>query len=956
MLLPAVGAVPVGAQGTPRPWLEWRSAQTEHFVIHYPAEYQEWALSLAERVEAIRDAVGRTIGYLPAGRVHVVVDDPAAEANGYAFTPLDAPTIVLWPTPPDPRSFIGNFAVWEELLMTHEFAHIAHLSRPSRNRLRSRLWGLSPVPLGPVASKAPRWVLEGYATYVEGKVTRSGRPNHAWRAAILRQLAIEGRLPVYAQLSERGGWITGDFAYLVGSAYLEWLSERHGDSSVTALWRRMSARTDRSFSAAFSGVYGQSPSEAYGRFAAELTAGAVTLERALRDRGLREGELVQRLQRTTGDPAISPDGRFIALTVRRTDGPSRLVVWKVTETPGDSLAAIRRGRQQRRDPEDVPDRQFHPPPKTIVASLLADDGAPYEAPRWMPDNKHLLVSRSVALADGTVRPDLFLWSAEDGDLRRVTRGAALRDADPSADGRWAAAIRCDRGWCDLVRVDLGTGAIRLLRPGSVTRNFYRPRVSRVTGEIVVAEHSGDRWRIARVSSDSGILAYADPDDGATRYDATYAVDGRTIITTSERGGVANLERLAPGGERATRLTSVTGAAVAADVGPDDSIWFLSLHAAGFDLRRARADSTPIASLDSAVQRAATLARLLPPSPSGLAGDPRTRPAPGAVLGPRPYGSGPSRYRYFPLLSTGFGGTSGSLALVRSDPVGRLGLALVAVAGTAALPQGVRLSAISHRRKTALGVEAWTSHEAPSRVFDQAMALGLDLARRGGSLHLTRSYAGDADYFGYGLSLLAEGQRPSTLSPATRTAAIVAVTRTLRQRDDDSRYQERLSLLGEVGNTAGGSYTRYRGSFELGVGRNTQPLATVLASYGRIIARGGSAREDFVIGGFASPLVAPELDARRVDAPAYPLGTVAGPSFSALRIGLPLPPVDLFYSAVSTDQFTRPRRSFGAEVRAEVRAIAALGTPEVSVLTGLARAVDEPVKRLLQFYLRMSLRP
>jgi hypothetical protein len=283
------GAAPrLHGQAIARPWLDWRTAETEHFVFHYPAQYAEWAQSLLRRVEGIRTQVTPLIGFAPARRVHVVIDDPANVANGFAFTPLDAPTIVLWPAPPDPREEIGNAVVWQELLLTHEYAHIAHLTRPTRNRLKRLLWSLSPVPLGPIASKAPRWVLEGYATYIEGRVTGSGRPNNAWRAAMLRQFALEGRLPSYGQLNSSGGWESGSFAYLAGSAYLEWLARREGDSSLVALWRRTTAVADRSFDQAFIGVYGASPAELYGRFTAELTGSALVLERAIRRDTTRE--------------------------------------------------------------------------------------------------------------------------------------------------------------------------------------------------------------------------------------------------------------------------------------------------------------------------------------------------------------------------------------------------------------------------------------------------------------------------------------------------------------------------------------------------------------------------------------------------------------------------------------------------------------------------------------------
>jgi hypothetical protein len=95
---------------------------------------------------------------------------------------------------------------------------------------------------------------------------------------------------------------------------------------------------------------------------------------------------VQRLVRTTGDPAISPDGRFVALTIRKEDAPSALVVWK-TEAEPDTLAEARRAAQLRRDPEDVPDRSFYPPAKKVIATLVASDGYPYETPRWFADNR-----------------------------------------------------------------------------------------------------------------------------------------------------------------------------------------------------------------------------------------------------------------------------------------------------------------------------------------------------------------------------------------------------------------------------------------------------------------------------------------------------------------------------------------------------------------------------------------
>ncbi|MEP6730322.1 MAG: hypothetical protein ABJE10_06780 [bacterium] len=954
--LPRAGAQQV------RPWLDWRTVETEHFVFHFPSPYRVWTLELAQRMEGVRRQVASVVGYVPPQRVHIVIDDPLNNANGAAFTTLDAPTIVLWPTPPEPREDLGNFRVWGELVATHEFAHIAHLTRPSRNRVRSLLWSLSPVPLGPIAADAPRWVLEGYATYVEGRVTGTGRPNHAWRAAILRQFALEGRLPSYGQLNGGGGWQTDNFAYLVGSAYFDWLSRREGDSSATALWRRMTAKTVRSFGEAFIGVYGGSPAELYGRFVAEVTADALAFDRALSRAAPVTGTLVQRLIRSTGDPAISPDGRFVALVVRRTDAPSQVVVWRTADEP-DTVSARRREQQLKRDPDDVPDRAFYPAPKRVIISLMSNDGAGYESPRWLPDNRHLVLTRRMPKGDGTVRSDLFIWSAEDGSLARVTSGAALRDPDPSADGRWAAAVRCDHGWCDLVRVDLGTGAVRTLLQGSPSRNYYRPRVSKRTGEIVVAEQSGDRWRVARVSDVDGALRYADPDDGASRFDATFDVDGRTIIATSEAGGIANLERLDPTDAHATRLTAVTGAAIGADVAPDGTLWFLSLQAHGYDLRRLRPDSASIARAANAsapLQLALvdSLSPVLPPRNLASPSDSSRRPALSEVNSEHGYGLGPSRVRYFPAVSTAFAGTAFQFSLVRSDPVGRFGMSLTGAAGSSGLPAGFAAEVVSRRSRNVLVASGWASHEAPSRQSALAGDDGLDLARYGGALRVDRINVSDGGELLSSIALLEERQLPALLTFVTRSAAIGRFTIVRRQRDEDTRYQEQLAVHAEAGRTDDGGYLRQRSAIFFGVGGESQPLTTLRLAYGTLGGGDGSLRERFVIGGFRSPLIDPMYDARRVDAPAYPVGSSTATTFSSFRVGVPVgpAPLELFYSGATPDLFKTQFRSYGVEVRADVPSVSALGTPEVNVFAGFARAVDEPVAGEWRYYLTVSVHP
>jgi hypothetical protein len=469
--------VTLPAQYLTRPELAWETIETASFRFHYPAEMRLWVTPVAQRMEAYAQAVNALVGNKPAARVTVMVEDPSNVSNGFALPFLEGPVVFLWPTPPSPSPTFGAHRGWGEILAVHEYGHIAHLTIPTRNPKERLLWKLAPTRIGPVARKSPAWVIEGYATYIEGRLTGNGRPNSVGRAAVMRQWALEGRFPIYRDLNASGAYLGGAMRYLVGSAFLEWLAQRKGDQSLNHLWRRMSAREQRSFAEAFRGVYGTSPDDLYGAFYTEVVEKALEARRQLQSArgGVLSGELVQHLAWTTGEPAVSRDGARVAIVLRAQDRPSRLVVWRTADEPLDSATIRRRQLILARDPEDVAPFDSFPPPKKALKTLYASTGRGHDFPRWFADNERILVSRDEPLGNGASRPDLFIWNTRRGDVRRVTHGAGIRSADPSPDGRSAAAVRCANGICDLVRVDLSSGKWTTVLPGSPFVVWHRPR-------------------------------------------------------------------------------------------------------------------------------------------------------------------------------------------------------------------------------------------------------------------------------------------------------------------------------------------------------------------------------------------------------------------------------------------------------------------------------------------------
>lgn len=369
-------AAPLAAQRIQSPDAPWRTIQTPHYRIHYPArgDFEPFALEVAAKIEGIHARIIEWVGYETPRVVDVLIRDPRGEGNGTAYPFLKHPFVELWKTPPEPDSAIGHFTTWPELLVTHELTHIQHLTRPhTQPRFLDKLLDL---PVGPITLKAPRWVIEGYATVVEGRVTGSGRPHSVYRAALLRQWAREGKLPDYNALNGFSGFRGGNLAYLVGSAYLEWLERRElarsGEKDVLKkLWRKLAASPRRSFDKAFLGTFGFSARDGYDRFRAELTADALAFERRMAERHLvREGEVFTKVDGEVTDLAVDPEGtRLLARVV--TPSFKGLRVWDLKAPP-------RTGLPKSLDPDIGPLQ----PTKKATWQLGRKDGQIPEKPYW----------------------------------------------------------------------------------------------------------------------------------------------------------------------------------------------------------------------------------------------------------------------------------------------------------------------------------------------------------------------------------------------------------------------------------------------------------------------------------------------------------------------------------------------------------------------------------------------
>ena len=936
---------------------KWRTIELPRHRIHFPAEAEPWARHLARRLESLHEAVTGLVGWEPEERIDVVLRDPVGRPNGFAWALPGRPRMVLWATPPGAGSSLAFFRDWSELLAGHEQTHLVHLLRPSRNRWER--WLSWVLPLTPIARKAPRWVTEGYATLLEGRITGRGRPHSVLRAALLREWARRGRLPAYEQLSgDDERWLGRAVPYLVGSAYLQWLEEGVDPGSLSRLWRRMTARRARSFEEAFRGVFGEDPEPLYDRFRAELIHRSLRVEERLQ--GLsRSGELWQDFGWGTGTPEVSPGGGRIVFLRTGRDRPPRLMV--ISTAPDPRAEALRRRRIREtmvRDPEDVAPVDAGPLPREPSAVLELRQADRDAVPRWLPDGS-VLFSKSVPDRRGVLHRDLFRWRVEEGRVERVTRGADVRRVDPAPGGFWAVGVRTRWGVTELVRIDLREGAVtEVLVSGRIGVLVDSPRVSPEGSRIAYLQHAGPGWelRIRDLESDrdrrvpaSGTSLLSHP---------VWHPGGGHLYVAIGRDGLLDLHALpVREGARGHRVTRTLGGAWGPAPTPDGKeLYFLSPDADGVDLRKLSLDAATLQDLE--IELPSGLVPAIPPYPAG--------PIPleeAEVPEARGYGLGDPEVTWLTGGSAAPSGTGFEAGLRWGDLLGRW--SVVGLAGGAGQGgvSGFLLGGAWRGWPLEAGLRIYRSEERYSEQ-PQPVSAGpelLDVDETG----VTASVTGDRILMDSRWSFdLAGGW--SSLEPRAGEEELERRRGRLflGWEDDWERglwdLAVRVSGEGEVGRTAGRSWDRRTGALELTVGRRDHALR--LRGEFQSLEGDPTPFDRLRLGGVASSLRPPLAEGHRLLEPALPAGLAFGDRSRSFGVsyrpsGIPAGP---FWARHRVWTVGEPRGEWidlaGVELRLDTERIPLVGLPGADIRAGGAYLFDGSLEGETTGWLALAWRP
>ncbi|WP_420129422.1 hypothetical protein [Longimicrobium sp.] len=528
VLIPAL-APPAGAQVAPD--AHWHTFDTPHYQVHYQDGLEALARRAAARAEEARVALTEAFVQPPRGRVHLVIADNLDYANGLASLFPRNRVVVYAHGPVEEPSLAYSFD-WLEVVVSHELAHVHHLdyASPLIRGLRSVL-GRNPM-LFPNAS-VPQWTTEGLATYLESRLTGAGRVRGSFHEMILRTAILEDRFFAIDRVTGRPTtWPSGNSAYVYGSMFEDYLSQRYGPERAGAFVRTVGGRWIPYFiDEAARDAYGVTFSRAWGEWRDSLHTAYAARADSLRAIGLTEPEQLTREGRVTQFPRWSPDGTRLAFAqaTGRDDPATRILH---TDGRIETIAA-----------------------RKTVGPLA-----------WLPDGSALVTSQLDLVDPHRIFSDLYRVPVT-GGTRRLTRAERWSEPDVSRDGR-IVAVRGGGEANALVLADAEGREMRTLVPAAPDVWWSAPRWSPDGGRIAVSrQRTGGLYDVVLLDADGRVIREL-TQDRALDMNPTWSPDGRYVVFSSDRTGITNLYAYDLTAGRLLQVTNVLTGAYQPDVSPD----------------------------------------------------------------------------------------------------------------------------------------------------------------------------------------------------------------------------------------------------------------------------------------------------------------------------------------------------------------------------------------------------
>ena len=551
------------------PYLRWYTLESPHFRIHFHSGLEPVAQRVATLGESIHRRLVPELGWKPSQVTEIVITDDTDSANGSA-TGLPYNLIRLFASAPDDMSPLADYEDWALELMTHEYVHILHVDNIS---------GL-PAVLNAVLGKTyapnqtqPRWILEGLAVAMESRHTAGGRLRSTQFDMYLRTDVLENNLASLDEISNpTRRWPSGDLWYLYGAKFIEWIADVYGPETFAAV------ATDYGSNIIPWGI-NRSIRRATGRTYPELYRGfRHYLERRyraqtelVRRRGVREGTRLTHTGRVAFSPRFAPpcarvDSRE-ALYYFRDDGHSTAGIYR--------LPLASRSRALADQAELVARSTGRPAGFDAECGLVFESVAP---------------SRRLYFLGDLFRQPLGTRSPRglERSRQRLTVGRRLREPDVSPDGRKVSYATNHAGTTTLRIADLSPELTieneRRLVPSARWEQAFTPRFSPDGRRLAYSAWTRGGYRDIRVVDVASGSFIDIAHDRALDQQPAWTPDGRFVVFSSDRTGIANIYAWEVATQRLRQVTNLNTGAYMPELSDDGrTLFYVGYTSEGFDL-------------------------------------------------------------------------------------------------------------------------------------------------------------------------------------------------------------------------------------------------------------------------------------------------------------------------------------------------------------------------------------
>lgn len=558
--------------------LRWRTLESEHFILHYPAGLERLADHSIYACERAYIQLAGEFSYRFRQKISVKLHETHDSANGFASYGPQA-RINLRATAPSSMSTLSSHDDWLQVLITHELAHILHHGAvhgiPKIVDLVLGLGGLGRV--WAPSSLMPRWATEGLATYLESEYTSQGRHRSSIHDMMLRAHVLERRFMELDQITS--GTRIFPFAtgmYLYGSHLITYIAKQYGREALVEMIHDFGSQPiPFGLQRMVQNSLGITLDQLWEEFQADTAARFEAQARRIRSAGLRQG---RRLTYTASsgaslqhnrDAVWSQDGQYIYYY--GDDGQQKTGLWRISADG----PALREGRG------------FGSEGAQVGAELVVDLPGGTLGSFVGPGEQAMVVSSTGAHDERYSWSDLYLWRASEGEnFEQLTFGLRARRPKMAPDGRTVAFVRNDSGQSRIGLLDIETGRHRELEPLADIQQVYDPIWS-PDGRYVA-------YSLWRMGGYRNIVEF-DTQTGKTRswtasrsIDMTpfYSPDGRYLLYASDAGGVFNIyahDRIEDG---LYQVTNVLGGAFQPTLSPDgQTLVYLGFTSLGYDFWR-----------------------------------------------------------------------------------------------------------------------------------------------------------------------------------------------------------------------------------------------------------------------------------------------------------------------------------------------------------------------------------